>query len=46
MVNCYEPFLKRIKEIKEHIQIDTNGLIEYEEFIAIPHFDFIILRFG
>lgn len=46
MINCYEPFLKRIKEIKEQIQKDTNGLIEYEEFIAIPHFDFIILRFN
>ena len=45
MINNNKQFLKRLEEIKCRISNDTNGLIEYEEFIVIPHFEFIILRF-
>lgn len=46
MININKRFLKRLEEIKSRISNDTNGLIEYEEFIAIPYFGFIILRFN
>lgn len=46
MINENKTFLEKIEDIKSRISNETNGLIEYEEFIAIPHFGFIILRFN
>ena len=45
MISNNKKFLKRLEDIKCRISNETNGLIEYEEFIVIPHFGFIILRF-
>ena len=46
MINENKTFLEKIEGIKSRISNETNDLIEYEEFIAIPHFGFIILRFN
>ena len=45
MICDNKDFLRTLKEIKNRVSNETNGLIEYKEFIAIPHFGFIILRF-
>ena len=40
-----EQLKKRIEEIAALVKEKTNGVVHYEEFIAIPYFGYIILRF-
>jgi len=41
-----ESLRTRIADISALVQEKTNGMVYYEEFIAIPYFGYIILRFN
>lgn len=46
MITNNKIFKEKIKEISLNVYNATNGLVEYEEFIAIPYFELIVLRFN
>ena len=46
MITNNKVFEEKIKEISLNVYKATDGLVEYEEFIAIPYFELIVLRFN
>ena len=46
MITNNKVFKEKIKEISLHVYNATDGLIDYEEFIAVPYFELIVLRFN
>ena len=46
MITDNKVFKEKIKEISLNVYKATDGLVEYEEFIAIPYFELIVLRFN
>ena len=46
MITDNKVFRDKIKEISLNVYNATDGLVEYEEFIALPYFELIVLRFN
>ena len=46
MITDNKVFKEKIKEISLNVYKSTDGLVEYEEFIAVPYFELIVMRFN
>ena len=46
MITDNKVFKEKIKEISLNVYKATDGLVEYEEFIAVPYFELIVMRFN